>query len=185
MLSKGTELGPGIVVYENIIDNCQEIIDFAKSNPLDWKDSEIGHGVIDKEVRSADVFYKNSYYDTDIIWFQIAKTIWKYADEYGKEYDAPFSSIEPIQMLHYSPNTGFYIAHADSGPGVPRIFSAVLYLNDVEDGGETYFNYFDISVTPKAGRLILFPANYMYKHEAKPLSNSDKYVIVTWFQPIF
>lgn len=186
ILKEGQEIIPGIVVYDDVIDNCQEFIDFAKGQPWNWKDSAISQdAIVNKEIRSTNSFSPASYYETDIKWFALAKTIWRYADEYGKKYNAAFSAIEPIQMLHYPAGTGFYKPHADSGPGMLRIFSAILYLNDVENGGETYFNHFDISVKPKAGRLVLFPANYIYMHEARPLSDSDKYVIVTWFQPIY
>ena len=99
--------------------------------------------------------------------------------------DAPFSNMEYLQLLHYSTGEGFYKPHADSGPGAQRIFSALLYLNDVEEGGETYFEKFDVKIKPKAGRLALFPSNYVYGHEARPPKSNDKFVIVTWFNPVF
>ena len=186
ILVEGQELAPGIVVYDNVIDNCQEIVDFAKSYPEYWSESAVSKDyVVDKEVRDANVFNIDSYYASDIFWFSIAQNIWRYADAYGKKYNAPFSAIEPIQMLHYNAGEGFYVPHIDSGPGMPRIFSSVLYLNDIKDGGETYFNNFDVSIKPKAGRLAIFPANYVYIHEARPSTDTDKYVIVTWFTPLY
>ena len=188
ILQEGEEIAPGIMVYDNVIDNCEELINFAKSQPWYWKESAVGSGKdsrVDKDIRNTHSFSIDSYYDADIVWFDVAKTIWKYADSYGKNYDVAFSAIEPIQMLHYQPTKSFYQPHVDSGPGVQRVFSAVLYLNDVKEGGETYFNRFDASVKPKAGRLAVFPANYVYMHEARPLPNEDKYVIVTWFVPVF
>lgn len=187
-LNEGTEIAPGIVIYDDAIDNCTELIDFAKSQPWYWKESAVGSAndsIVNKEIRNTHSFIIDSYYESDIIWFNAARNIWKYADQYGKKYNAPFSAIETIQMLHYKPSESFYQPHIDNGPGVPRIFSAVLYLNDVEEGGETHFNKFNVSIKPKAGRLAIFPANYMYMHEARPLPNEEKYVIVTWFVPVF
>lgn len=185
-LKEGNEIAPGIIVYDDVVDNCKSVIDFAKANPWYWKDSGVGQeNRIDKDIRDAGSFRPDSYYDTDLIWFSVARIIWKYADSYGKQFNAPFSAIEPISMLHYRTDTGHYQPHIDSGPGLQRIFSAVLYLNDVEEGGETYFNHFDVAVTPKAGRLVIFPANYMYMHEARPSTKGDKYAIVTWFVPIY
>ena len=93
--------------------------------------------------------------------------------------------MESLQLLHYSTEEGFYRPHADSGPGMQRIFSAVLYLNDVNEGGETYFNNFDVSVSPKSGRLVMFPANFMYTHEARTPISNDKFALVTWFNPVY
>jgi prolyl 4-hydroxylase len=185
-LVDGNEIAPGILVYDDVINNCQDIIDFARSQPWGWRDSTVSReSVVDKEIRDTNSFSLDSYYAADPIWFELARTIWKYADAYGTNHEAAFSAIEPIQMLHYPAGKGFYKPHIDSGPGMLRIFSAVLYLNDIEEGGETYFNHFDVAVKPKAGRLALFPANYMYMHEARPSTNTDKYVIVTWFTPVY
>ena len=59
--------------------------------------------------------------------------------------------------------------------------SAILYLNDVTEGGETWFDKFGLSVKPEKGKLILFPSNYAYTHQALPPVNEKKYVVVTWF----
>ena len=92
--------------------------------------------------------------------------------------------MESVQLLHYKEGTGFYKSHWDAGPGMHRVFSALLYLNDVEDGGETYFTKFNKSIEPKAGRLALFPANYVFEHEARTPTKGSKFVAVTWFNPV-
>lgn len=188
-LRDGTEVSPGIFVFENIINNSQELISFALSDPDKWRDSRIGNnspeGVVNKEIRNTRILDVPAIYSNDIRWFEVSQTVWKYADWYGQKFDAPFSNMEYLQLLHYSTEEGFYRPHADSGPGMQRIFSAVLYLNDVSEGGETYFNKFDISVSPKAGRLVIFPANFMYTHEARTPKSNDKFALVTWFNPIF
>jgi Rps23 Pro-64 3,4-dihydroxylase Tpa1-like proline 4-hydroxylase len=89
--------------------------------------------------------------------------------------------MEKISMLEYLAGDGFYKPHYDFGPETPRSMSAVLYLNDVEEGGETYFDKLDLSIAPKAGRLILFPSNIPYSHEARNPVSGNKYVLVTWF----
>lgn len=58
-----------------------------------------------------------------------------------------------------------------------RFLAFFWYLNDVEEGGETEFLNFDLQVTPKAGRLLVFPPIWMYPHRGNaPLSN-PKYII--------
>lgn len=188
ILKDGAEVAPGIFIYDNVIDNPQEIIDFALSTPDRWRDSQVSgsdnKGVVDKKVRNTRVLDVPAVYANDIKWFEIAQLIWKYADRYGAKNSAPYSNMEYLQLLHYSTQDGFYRPHTDSGPGSQRIFSALLYLNDVEEGGETYFNRFDIAVKPRAGRLVLFPANFIYEHEARTPKSNDKFALVTWFNPI-
>lgn len=185
----GVKIAPGIFVYDNIIDNSEELINFALLDKDRWRDSRISSangldGVINKEIRNTRIFDAPSVYSNDIKWFEISQIIWNYADRYGLENDAAFSGMEYLQLLHYSTEEGFYKPHADSGPGMQRIFSAILYLNDVEEGGETYFNNFDIAVRPKSGRLVIFPANFVYKHEARTPKSNDKFALVTWFSPV-
>lgn len=188
VLKDGIEVAPGIFVYDDVIDNSQELIDFALCNLEKWRDSRVSNGLsqgeVNKEVRNTRILDVPGIFSNDIKWFEVSQTIWSYANRYGIEHDAAFSNMEFVQLLHYSTEEGFYKPHADSGPGMQRIFSALLYLNDVEEGGETYFNKFDIAVKPKAGRLALFPANFVYTHEARTPKSNDKFALVTWFNPV-
>lgn len=123
-------------------------------------------------------------YNNPIEWFELNQLIWQYGDLYAKEFGIVFSKMEDCQILHYSTSNQYYKPHIDSGSMTPRIFSALLYLNDVEEGGETYFNLFDVSIKPRAGRLALFPAQYTYLHEALPPKSNEKFVVVTWFNEL-
>ena len=65
-----------------------------------------------------------------------------------------------------------------------RFLAFFIYLNDVDEGGETEFvglskpgTYIPFRVTPKQGRMLMFPPQWMYYHAGlKPVSNS-KYLI--------
>lgn len=186
-LKSGKEVAPCIFIYENIIKNSEEIIKFAKSSKdLYEGKATIGNPYspsINTEIRNVDQYNISPIYANDAKCFKLAQKIWQYGDLYAKQHDMFFSLMENPQFCSYKPNDGFYKSHVDSGPGSPRLFSAVLYLNDVEKGGETYFTKFDISVTPKEGRLLLFPANYAYEHQAKTPISNEKNIVVTWFVP--
>lgn len=184
----GKEVAPGIMVYDNVINNSQELIDFALLDKDSWRESEVSaedgtHGVVDKSVRNTRILDVPATFANDIKWFEVSQVVWLYARRYALDYDIPYAQMESLQLLHYAANSGFYKPHSDSGPGMYRIFSGLLYLNDVEEGGETHFHRLDVSVYPKAGRLALFPADYVYEHEARPPKSSDKFALVTWFRP--
>lgn len=177
------EIGPCIFLYENVIDNSQEIIELAESIGV-WEVAPIGsNNDVDQSHRNTLRQDVHATHFNDIRWFEIERQIMQRAEHYTNEHKIFSRAMEPMQLLKYLPSEGFYNPHCDDGPGMPRIFSCVFYLNDVEEGGETHFNKFDISVKPKAGSMILFPANYAYLHEARPAKSGEKYVIVTWFVP--
>jgi len=59
-----------------------------------------------------------------------------------------------------------------------RFLSFLFYLNTVKTGGETIFE--GMTVTPKAGRLVIFPPMWMFPHKGCcPISN-DKYILTTY-----
>jgi prolyl 4-hydroxylase len=58
-----------------------------------------------------------------------------------------------------------------------RYLVLLWYLNDVEAGGETRFPQLDLSVDPRAGRLLMFPPYWMYQHEGMPPRSGEKYIL--------
>jgi len=90
-----------------------------------------------------------------------------------------------FQVQRYTKNQGFYRVHVDSFP-IPnspisnRVLAAIIYLNDVEYGGETNFPLHEVKVAPKAGRICLFPATFTHPHESCVAITSDKWIISTF-----
>jgi hypothetical protein len=181
-IAEGEDIFPGIRVIDNVIDNPQELIDIANSIPDNWMPSALGgDGSVDTDSRRSNSFPFPVHFENPLVFFSTAQKIYLQANKYAQDNDIFFSHMEKISMLEYLAGDGFYKPHHDFGPDTPRAMSAILYLNDVEEGGETYFDQFDISVQPKAGRLVLFPATFPYSHEARHPISGNKYVLVTWF----
>jgi len=94
------------------------------------------------------------------------------------------SSIKDIgyQVQRYKKRDGFYSWHNDflTYPNNDyRVITFIWYLNDVNEGGETYF--LSGKIIPKKGKLVLFPATWNYLHKGSiPISN-DKYIVTGWF----
>ena len=55
----------------------------------------------------------------------------------------------------------------------------MTYLNDQDDGGETEFLYYDISVKPKKGLTLIWPAEWSHTHRGNVV-NTDKYIVTGW-----
>jgi predicted 2-oxoglutarate/Fe(II)-dependent dioxygenase YbiX len=85
--------------------------------------------------------------------------------------------IDLLQYQKTSPG-GFFEWHPDYYEGSRRVVSALLYLNDVEEGGETDFVQDDeiISVIPQAGNLVIFDADVI--HRGNKVINGIKYTLL-------
>ena len=181
----GEYIAPGVKLIDDAIWYSDDIVDLAKQ--MEWQDSlVIGDGEEDlkDDARTSSSmpwrWTDQGFLNPGVMW-TAAQAIYLQGLAYSAEQEAEFAHMEAPSLLYYKAGDGKYDTHTDWSTKTPRQFSAVLYLNDVEDGGETYFHSFDLAVEPRAGRLILFPANYVYAHQARPPKSGDKFVMVTWF----
>ena len=87
--------------------------------------------------------------------------------------------FEEIRIKRYRMDRGNFLDHVDVGSldSAMRFLVLFVYLNDVEEGGETEFPDLDLTVTPKCGTMLLFPATWTYLHRGNiPISN-DKFIL--------
>jgi hypothetical protein len=87
-----------------------------------------------------------------------------------------------LTLKRYRPMDGErFQLHFDSIYSVSHRYLVFLwYLNDVAEGGETRFPQLDIAVSPKAGRLLIFPPYWMYQHEGATPRSGDKFILSTY-----
>ncbi len=83
------------------------------------------------------------------------------------------------KIQHYKRNEGHFKWHFDAlGPGAwERQLAMVIYLNSVEDGGETCFHRQNLRVKPVAGNALFFPTFWTHMHCGEIPRSEDKYVI--------
>lgn len=70
-----------------------------------------------------------------------------------------------------------------------RTWTTMIYLNDVEGGGETYFKRLNRKFKPKEGTVVFWSnlyrdgkVNPKTLHEALPPITGDKYIITKWWR---
>jgi hypothetical protein len=61
-----------------------------------------------------------------------------------------------------------------------RVLAWMTYLNDVEDGGETYFEHYDITIKPSQGLTLIWPAEWTHAHRGNILLDGNKYMVTGW-----
>ena len=105
---------------------------------------------------------------------------------------------ETIQGQHYEvgqefkAHTDYFEAHEIHIHGAKmgqRTYTFMIYLNDVEEGGETDFTELGISFKPKIGTAVIWNSlnpdgttNGYTMHHAKPVTKGTKTIITKWFR---
>lgn len=90
-----------------------------------------------------------------------------------KKIETFFTDIESIiysSDLRRLTNAEFMFPHVDGGnPDDPKkiVFGIAIYLNDDFEGGELIYPDLNLSVTPKAGSMVIHDANL--KHQVFPV----------------
>ena len=104
--------------------------------------------------------------------------IQRYQEDYNVIEDFPRTySVEEFNIKRY--NIGDEFAdHVDSVDlaSAQRFLAFFLYLNDVEEGGETVFPKLGLTVEPRRGKLLMFPPFWMYRHAGRPVIRGKKYI---------
>ena len=94
-----------------------------------------------------------------------------------------------LQIQKYDQNSGHYNTwHTEKEDlrTTNRMFVFILYLNNVEEGGETGFLFKEegaddfYKVKPEEGKLIIHPASWPYIHKGYMPKSDDKYILTTW-----
>ena len=63
-----------------------------------------------------------------------------------------------------------------------RILAFMVYLNDVNEGGETEFLYQKCRFKPEKNTLLVWPSQFTHVHRGNPPLSNDKYIITGWVE---
>ena len=112
----------------------------------------------------------------------------------------PLAASEPIQGQRYAPGQEFkphtdtfepggYDFHLHTANSGQRTWTAMIYLNEPEDGGATRFKAIGKTVQPETGKLLawnnLLPdgrPNPATLHQGMKLRRGTKYILTKWFR---
>jgi predicted 2-oxoglutarate/Fe(II)-dependent dioxygenase YbiX len=173
-------LAPAIVQYSFPQDLADRVLETALANNS-WTQSEVVDDETVQPIRTSRDIVLDSLPD---VADDVREYVWACVKNYNERFQSGITQLEPFSLLRYSPG-GHYVAHADSNWQVYRIASVLVYLNPTEyTGGETVFHLFDVKVKPDAPSVVLFPANFAYEHEAMPVVEGEKIVVVTWMNDL-
>ena len=107
---------------------------------------------------------------------------------------------EGLQVVRYGQG-GEYVPHFDYFPpeergseahleqGGQRVSTLIMYLDDVEDGGETIFPRIDFSYIPRKGQALYFEygapdgsLDPLSLHGGAPVKRGEKWILTKWMR---
>ncbi len=197
------ELAPGIVIYKNVIENynclINDIEDAVNVGMLRWSPAGIKSEdsvVIDKKQRDTEsigIGYEDSgdeltnqekespkFFET-----YLSRIFFRYFNPCEVDYKAKFNFNTDWHDLYGILKYGVgqkFINHIDDHRDYHRRMSSVYYINDNYSGGEINFPRFNITYKPKANELIIFPSTYVYNHSVSEITSGTRYAIVSWMK---
>jgi hypothetical protein len=99
-------------------------------------------------------------------------------DYYGGNSSLVYEGIKIQKTL---PGGGYHVWHIEHGGSYPnRVLTYIIYLNDIEEGGETELLHKRVRIKPKTGRIVIFPAGFPYVHRGNPPLTGVKYILTSW-----
>jgi prolyl 4-hydroxylase len=185
---------PVLAILESVLapGECRELIEAARPRlePSTIVDPETG----------AD--RRASHRASDGMFFALGET--PFIDALDRRLSAlmqlPVENGEGLQVLRYlegglcAPHFDFLMPsnapnRASLARSGQRVATLIVYLNDVPEGGETYFPELGVAVTPREGNGLYFEyANERGEldarsaHGAAPVLHGEKWVVTKWMR---
>ena len=183
--------GNFIGVFPNLVDKkvCQDVIDNFEL--LDSKGLTRSRQQLD-QINTNEKDDKSLFTDTFITAFKSETTnaviqglnnsIEAYCQKFSCILNDSAVGVYDTKVQRTIPTGGYHVWHHEHAPKdcMRRVLAYILYLNDIEEGGETEFLYLSKRIKPEAGTLIIFPAAFTHAHRGNPPLKETKYIITGW-----
>ena len=125
--------------------------------------------------------------DADLCKFFYQTVMTTYEEKYRKKYDSLGAVVQHspkgMRIQKTRPHQGYHAWHCENADlcTSSRLMAYTLYLNTVEEGGETEFLYQGVKIKPEPGKLAIFPAYYTHPHRGNPIYKGIKYIVSGWY----
>ena len=190
-LKSSSHMDKWVQVYDNVIDelSCEELI-------KKFEDSHEYYQTVHQEDGDNAISFEQITLVEHEEWQSVQNGMLEMFQDYIVHYKLDCGvfdkmwpetyGYEAIRMKRYLANDyDRFDPHVDvmNHATSKRFLAFFIYLNDVEEGGETefFFNkpgtFIPFKVEPKRGRMLMFPPTWQYYHAGlKPISGK-KYLI--------
>jgi len=178
-----------IGIFDDVIppEKCQEIIEQFKLNKDRHYSGQTSGGDWDGKITTDWNIDPNLDKDTDtLIYETFSNCFKKYIEKFNISHASlPYTICDSgYKVMEYIKGTGKFDEHIDNSfhkSTRHRFLTALLYLNTIEEGGETEFPSQGITVKTKVGRVVMFPPFFTHPHKGHIPLSENKYVINGFF----
>ncbi|WP_148714985.1 2OG-Fe(II) oxygenase [Chitinolyticbacter meiyuanensis] len=185
---------PVVVVFDNLLshEECDEMVRLSEKK---LKRSAI----VDPTTGRDEIIDDRTSFGT---FFHVRESefVAKLDERISQLMHWPVEKGEGIQILNYQVG-GEYKPHYDYFPpqdqgshvhlrnGGQRVSTLIMYLNDVEDGGETIFPELGLAVAPRKGSAVYFEycnrssqVDPLTLHGGAPVRRGEKWIATKWMR---
>lgn len=195
---------PFIGYIDNFLstEECDNLIELGKLNSVPseiYSTEGSGSKEVNIKIRDSKTTYFVDLENKDIVSANLIDLIYTRVSE---TIGIDKSHFEEFQITSYADSTRHFNGHYDflieiadnksyteavqqmCSKGGNRIGTVLLYLNDVNEGGETYFPWDQVIVKPEQGKMLYFKYDYddpvtnlKTYHQALPPISNPKWII--------
>jgi len=171
------------------IELCDEIVNYFEQNTSKQKKGRIGSGLNQDIKKSVDVAILpneinlpknqilNAYLNALFTCHKDYLLQWPFLTSFANKVE-----IGSFNIQRYQTGEHFQQIHSErtSISTLHRLFAWMTYLNDVEDGGTTFFSHYNLEIKPKKGLTLIWPAEWTHAHKGNVIHSGTKYIITGW-----
>lgn len=176
-----------IKIYDNAFSDefCDEFIEY-----IDLMEKRTLLVSPNKPKHEVDDYGNNMIHHYELkSWTWIGEQFLPVVQQYVQDYVDTYSILRRNSILLYDVKPkkiyaggGFHEWHYENGSyaSTNRVLVVQLYLNTINEGGETEFLYQNCRTNAVKGRLLIWPAGFTHTHRGNPPINQTKYIISSW-----
>ena len=174
-----------VSIYQNAIssDDCKIIIDDINYSRL--LPGTMG-GVVNPEMKDS-LVSPRYFKDNSPASLIIGNSLESCKEDYVKQHPQlnkihDWNVDDAYNLQKYNPGQGYHISHCENAGGLSlmRVLSWMIYLNTVNDEGETSFDNYNMKTSAVEGSLLIWPAYWTHFHHGIMSSTETKYIATGW-----
>jgi len=168
---------------------CDDIISYFEINKPKQKSGKSASGLnleikdsIDMTINPKEIILPGNeafkrYFDQLFECYKNYVEQWTFLNKISERLE-----IGSFNIQRYKPGQHFKEIHTErlSLESLHRIFAFMTYLNDVKEGGSTYFSHYDLEIKPRKGLTLIWPAEWTHAHKGNIIKEGSKYIITGW-----
>ncbi len=169
---------------------CDQIINYYETHQGKQKQGSIGRGSIDLSTKNRmdiSIFPQELSHEGNEIFNPYFETLFEFYKDYNKQWPFLASIVSTLEIGRfnigkYSVGQHFQKLHTERAGlnSLHRLLAFMTYLNDVENGGSTYFSHYNLDIKPKKGLTLIWPAEWTHAHKGNIINSGSKYIITGW-----